>query len=169
MNTPDQPAASSVLQLDEARTLHLLGAQVRFLATSETTDDEFAVLDYLAPAHFPGPPLHWHAHTTEAFYVLEGTVTFIVDGHDNQAGPGAFALVRPGTIHTFANRTDAPARFLSLISPGGFERYFDELADLVAREGNWPPSDPAKLEALVARHDTHDASQAVAAGSRRAP
>lgn len=167
MNTTAQPAESAVIMPDEARTLHVLGAQIRFLATSETTEGEFAMLDYTAPPRFPGPPPHWHAHTSEAFYVLEGVVTFTVEGRRIEAGPGAFALVRPGTVHTFANETDAPARFVGVISPGGFERYFDDLADLVAREGTWPPSDPAKLEAMVARHDTRAADGAAASAYTR--
>jgi hypothetical protein len=33
-----------------------------------------------------------------------------------------------GEAHTLANPTDAPARYLLVITPSGFERYFDRLA-----------------------------------------
>jgi oxalate decarboxylase/phosphoglucose isomerase-like protein (cupin superfamily) len=45
------------------------------------------------------------------------------------AGPGTVVCVPPGVVHTFANRTDAPVRFLDLNTPSGGERYMRELAD----------------------------------------
>jgi hypothetical protein len=62
--------------------------------------------------------------------------------------------VPPGVVHRFSNPTEEPARFLGLIVPGGFEQYWVELAELMANEPTWPPEDPARVLALMARYDT---------------
>jgi mannose-6-phosphate isomerase-like protein (cupin superfamily) len=68
-----------------------------------------------------GPGLHVHEDEDDAFYVLEGELTFTVGGEEVPAGPGTFVLVPPGLRHGFANRTDAPVRFLNLHAPAGFD------------------------------------------------
>jgi hypothetical protein len=57
-------------------------------------------------------------------------------------------------VHRFSNPTVEAARFLGLAVPGGFERYFVELGELMANEPSWPPTDMGQLLALMARHDT---------------
>ena len=71
--------------------------------------------------HRDGPELHVHDAEDDAFYVLEGELTFTVDGEDVVAGPGTFVLVPPGVPHTFANRGDATARFVNVHAPAGFD------------------------------------------------
>ena len=44
----------------------------------------------------------------------------------------------PGTPHTFANPSDRPARMLVLVTPGGFERYFEALIEAVRDAGDLP-------------------------------
>jgi quercetin dioxygenase-like cupin family protein len=156
MTTEPTDRTSVVTQPGDARALRLLGGEIRMLATSEDTGGAFAVLEYTMSPRFQGPNRHTHARTTAAFFVLEGTVTFTLEGRKIEAGPGAFALVPPGTAHTFSNLTDAPARMLELLSPGGFERYFDELAGLLARDPGWPP-DPQKLQVILERYDIQPA------------
>jgi hypothetical protein len=57
--------------------------------------------------------------------------------------------------HAFANRTDGPTRFLLILSPPGHDRYFDELAEILAVEG--PPDSDAIAE-LRRRYDTEQIS-----------
>lgn len=68
-----------------------------------------------------GPPEHAHEFEDDSFYVLEGELTFIVDGEEIVAGPGTFVLVPPGVSDTFANRGDASVRFLNVHAPAGFD------------------------------------------------
>jgi quercetin dioxygenase-like cupin family protein len=70
-----------------------------------------------------GPPLHRHAFD-ETFYVLEGELTFQVDDELVTRGAGELLFVPGGIVHAFANRGDAPARFLIACTPAGFERHF---------------------------------------------
>ena len=68
-----------------------------------------------------GPPLHAHDVEDDAFYVLEGELTFVLDAEEVVAGPGTFVLVPPGDVHTFANRSDRVARFVNIHAPAGFD------------------------------------------------
>jgi quercetin dioxygenase-like cupin family protein len=99
---------------------------------------------------FPGPPPHTHEHMHDMFYVLEGVLTFLVDGRTFEAQPGTFVCAPPGTVHTFSNRSDAPARFLNLATPAGFEGYMRELG--AAFSGGPVPSSAAMAE-IASRYD----------------
>jgi len=79
------------------------------------------------PARWPGPPLHRHDFD-EAFYILEGELTFQLGDALVSRGPGELVFAPRGADHTLANQGDAPARYLLLCTPAGFERYFDALA-----------------------------------------
>jgi quercetin dioxygenase-like cupin family protein len=85
----------------------------------------------LAPG-FHGPPPHRHREMVDCFYVLDGAVTFYVEGEPRDAAAGELVLVEPGTVHTFANTSDAPARMLNLFAPAGLDRYLVELGELTA-------------------------------------
>ena len=83
-----------------------------------------------------GPALHHHDFD-EAFYVLEGELTFQLHDQLRTVGPGEIVFVPRGAPHTFANLSDAPARQLIVCTPAGFERYFARMA--AEREGTDPP------------------------------
>ena len=69
-----------------------------------------------------GPPSHVHEDEDDAFFILEGELTFVVSGEELRAPAGTFVLVPPGTEHTFANGGTAPVRMLNLHAPAGFDR-----------------------------------------------
>jgi quercetin dioxygenase-like cupin family protein len=91
---------------------------------SEQTGGRVAVVELTVPAGWPGPPLHHHDFD-EAFYVLDGALTFQVSEERHTAGPGTLAFAPRGSHHTLANLGAEPARYLLIITPGGFERRFD--------------------------------------------
>jgi hypothetical protein len=66
---------------------------------------------------------------------------------------GGYARVPPGVVHGFSNPTDEPSRFLGLIVPGGFEKYREELAEMMANEPSWPPADMGPVIARMAKYD----------------
>ena len=79
-------------------------------------------------AQCSGPPLHTHDFD-EAFYVLEGELIFQVeeDAHDQgrgRAGPSP----RRNVAHALANHSDAPARYVLVCTPAGFERHWARIA-----------------------------------------
>jgi mannose-6-phosphate isomerase-like protein (cupin superfamily) len=65
--------------------------------------------------------MHEHEDEDDAFYVLDGELTFFVEDEEVAAGPGTFVLVPPGVRHTFANRTDGIVRMLNVHAPAGFD------------------------------------------------
>ena len=136
-------------------TLSFLGVNLAYKVSSADTAGAWALLEYIAPPKFAGPPLHWHKVTSEAFYVLEGTVTFRMDDEVFRGHPGAMVYIPTGVLHTFSNQEDSPARFLTFLSPGGFEEYFKELAAMVQSEPVWPPQDISRLHDLYAKYDNY--------------
>jgi quercetin dioxygenase-like cupin family protein len=107
------------------------------LVRSEHSDVRVSVIESVMPARATGPPLHTHAFD-EAFYVLEGELTYQLDEELSTAAAGELAFARGGVPHTLANRSDRPARFLIVCTPAGFER---EFARRVARRAGVDPPD----------------------------
>jgi mannose-6-phosphate isomerase-like protein (cupin superfamily) len=98
---------------------HRLG-NVEFLArTADTPRFTFAIIEIVA-----GRVLESHTHDGEddAFYILEGEMTFVVEGEDVPAPPGTFVLVPPDVEHGFRNDGDVPVRMLNIHAPAGFDR-----------------------------------------------
>jgi hypothetical protein len=75
------------------------------------------------------------------------------------ATAGATVFVPPRLAHSFANRTDRPAKFVLIMSPPGHDRYFYELAEILATDG---PPDSDKIAELRRRYDTEQISSLVA-------
>ena len=107
---------------------------VELLVKGDDTDGRFGLVEHpIAPRALAGP-MHVHEHEDEYSYVLEGEVGFQVGDDVFTAGPGQLVAKPRGIWHGFWNAKDAPARVLELISPGGFENYFVELAPLLQPE-----------------------------------
>ena len=100
-------------------TGHRVG-NVEFLARSADTPRFNLALIEIQP-HRDGPPKHAHVAEDDAFFILEGELTFGVDDEQVVAGPGTFVLVPPGVEHTFANRGDVVVRMLNVHAPAGFD------------------------------------------------
>jgi quercetin dioxygenase-like cupin family protein len=111
------------------------------LLRSEQTNGTLAVTENTVPAGWPGPPLHHHDFD-ETFYVLEGRLTFQLGEDVGLAKAGMLVHAPRGSHHTLANHTARPARYLLVITPPGFERYFDCLA--AELNGTTPPPEAHK-------------------------
>jgi mannose-6-phosphate isomerase-like protein (cupin superfamily) len=98
---------------------HRVG-NVEFLArTSESPRFNFGLIEFAA-----GRVLEQHVHADEddAFYILEGELTFTFGDEEAVAPPGTFVLVPPGVEHGFRNDGAAPVRMLNIHAPAGFDR-----------------------------------------------
>jgi quercetin dioxygenase-like cupin family protein len=90
-----------------------------------------------------GPEHHVHRGHTDAFYVLEGELTFAVgpEGQRVRVGAGGFAAVPPNVVHTFRNDGSAEARFLNFhAADGGFAAYLRARGD--GADAAWDSFDP---------------------------
>jgi quercetin dioxygenase-like cupin family protein len=112
------------------------GSDKRILLRAEQTDGATSVIESTMPPRAPGPPLHKHDFQ-EAFYVLEGELTIQVGDELHVARQGELAIAPRGVPHTLANQADAPARFLIICTPAGFERQLARRAAVQA--GTDPP------------------------------
>ncbi len=131
----------SVITPQEGESVELGGLGVRYMAVGEG----FSLVEHpIAPLTLAAP-MHVHEHEDEYSYVLEGEVGVQIGDEVHYATAGDLVIKPRGIPHAFWNRTDEPARLLEIISPGGFERYFAELAPLL------PPQVPVRdFEALAA-------------------
>ena len=98
---------------------HRVG-NVEFLARSADTP-RFNLAVITIQPHRDGPGLHAHETEDDAFYILEGELTFTVEGEEIAAGAGTFVLVPPHVQHSFANRADAVVRLINVHAPAGFD------------------------------------------------
>jgi mannose-6-phosphate isomerase-like protein (cupin superfamily) len=121
--------------MEELGHTKLLRSKV--LLRSEQSADQVAVVEGAVPADWEGPSLH-HRDFDEGFYVLEGELTFEVNGQRITAKRGGFAFAPRGSHHALASFGQQDARLLITCTPAGFEPYFDRLARGEAAEP--PPS-----------------------------
>jgi mannose-6-phosphate isomerase-like protein (cupin superfamily) len=110
----------------EVERFDLLGFEVTLFGGG--ADAAFSVQEWHASAGAGGIPIHLHYRTQEAFYVVAGEIGLWLDDRSVVRPRGFYTVVPPGRRHSFWNPGDGPATYLTVISPGGFERYFAELA-----------------------------------------
>lgn len=104
----------------------------KVLLRGEQNDNAVSIVESTMLAGAPGPPLHSHAFD-EAFYVLDGELTFRLADELTTATAGELVFAPRGVPHTVANLTDAPAGYLLVLTPAGFEREFARRAAKEAR------------------------------------
>lgn len=104
-----------------------LGTTYRISLTAEQTGSRIGMFESLDQPGY-GPPRHIHNHEDETFHVQSGEVEFWMDGETRLEGPGSVVFVPRGTEHAFRVVGDLPARMLTIMTPGGFEGFFAEMA-----------------------------------------
>jgi quercetin dioxygenase-like cupin family protein len=134
----------------QGRTIAVVGDVYRFLATGDDTNGKYALFEALVGPG-GGPPPHVHSREEEGFYVLEGEITFTINGERIVATAGTFANVPVGTPHSFKNESTKPARMLISVAPAGLEKMFMEVGVSLA-EGATTALPPARdeIEKLLA-------------------
>jgi mannose-6-phosphate isomerase-like protein (cupin superfamily) len=135
----------------------LRGTQVGFKVESDRAEGASCVEFTAAPGFDTG--LHEHERLEETFYVLAGEFEFRAGEETFLATVGACVFVPPHVPHAFANRGTAPSKLLLIMSPSGHDRYFDELAEILAADG---PPDSEAIAALRTKYDTEQLSSLTA-------
>ncbi len=134
----------------QGRTIAVVGDVYRFRATGDDTNGKYALWEALVPPG-GGPPPHVHSREEEGFYVLEGEITFTINGERVVATAGMFANMPVGTPHSFKNESDKSAKMLISVAPAGLEKMFFEVGVPLA-EGATTALPPTKdeIEKLLA-------------------
>ncbi len=139
---------SSIVPAGAGYLVTARGSVMAFKAVAAQTGGDFSLMERMVPPGGRRPLPHRHVNCSEAFWVLDGRVTFVLDGVEQPGGPDDFLLVPRGAGHTFGNDGDEPARLLVLHAPA-MDAYFAELDALWARA---EPPGPEEERALMARY-----------------
>ena len=126
-----------------------MGSLFERLVAGEDTGGAFDVSLVTQP---PGiaTPLHIHTREAEAFYVLEGTLSYQAGDQLHQLVAGSFIYLPPGIPHAFRITGTRPVRFLGLVAPAGLMRLYDEVG-MPARERRLPGADGLSMEEEIPR------------------
>lgn len=104
------------------------GLGVVWKIDAEETEGRFSVVHHpMAPGALAAP-LHRHHNEDEISYVISGTLGALLGDDVVRAGPGSWVFKPRGQWHTFWNAGDDVCEIVEIISPGGFEEYFREVA-----------------------------------------
>jgi mannose-6-phosphate isomerase-like protein (cupin superfamily) len=133
---------------------------VRFMIDAEETPaGGFSLVEHPMPPRTLAAPLHRHSREDEYSYVLEGRMGALLGDDVVYADAGDLVHKPRNQWHTFWSAGDEPCRILEIISPGGFERFFDELVGAVAAGA----PDPEWMAALDARYGMETDYESIAA------
>ena len=110
----------------EGERVAFSGAEFLITASSDTTGGSFSIIEERNPLD---TPRHVHAHEDELFIVLEGWHVFVVGDREFPSGPGDVVFAPRGLPHEHRRAAPREGRFLTLVSPPGFEGFFRELAE----------------------------------------
>jgi mannose-6-phosphate isomerase-like protein (cupin superfamily) len=122
----------------------------RYLLRSDRADGRFAILEHTIAPRALAAPIHTHRNEDEYSFVLSGRMGAMVGDEVVDAGPGELVVKPRGVPHAFWNATDEETSVLELISPGGFEQYFADLAPILGADG---PPDFAAMGQVQARYE----------------
>jgi len=137
---------AKVVPPGEGKRVMLFAVRFDYKVTAADSGGALAALEVTIPPKTLVKP-HNHSREDEFTVVLSGTVGARVGDRVVEAAAGA-SLVKPrGIPHAMWNAGPEPARVLEVLSPGGLEAYFEELAP--ALRAKIPP---ATYDALAGRY-----------------
>ena len=148
-------ATSSVTRnRGDGRAFWMLGGLYEVRVSSEETGGAQTVIEMLIPPGF-GPPAHKHPGT-ETVYVLEGTLTYHIDGQDHEGKPGSVFHIPAGTTECFEPTGKENLRVLVTYAPGGIENFFAEAGEIAQKHELPPRSNEAPdIERIIAIGQKH--------------
>ncbi len=124
-----------------------LGVHYNTILATDATNGAMSITDSVSPPK-SGPPRHIHHNADETFVLLSGDSEFWLEGEKFTRGPGQTVFVPRGKEHTFRIVSDVPARHLVILTPGGFEGFFAEMAAGQLRI----PEDMAEVNDIAANY-----------------
>jgi mannose-6-phosphate isomerase-like protein (cupin superfamily) len=137
-----------MLARDAGQVLDIGSTCVRLMIRAPQAHAGFSLVEYPIPPRTLIAPVHRHTWEDEFSFVLEGRMAALLGDEIVYANAGELIFKPRRQWHTIWNPADAPCRVLEMISPGGFELFFEELAAAIRR----PHSELAELSDLGARY-----------------
>jgi mannose-6-phosphate isomerase-like protein (cupin superfamily) len=121
---------------------------VRFMTFGDETGERFSLVEHPMGPRALAAPLHRHTREDEYSYVVKGRMGALLGDDVVYAEEGDYVYKPRNQWHTFWNAGDEPCYILEIISPAGFERFFEELVDM----GGVANADPDQLVEMAARY-----------------
>ena len=103
-----------------------------FKADADETDGKYSISEWWLEPNTQGPGAHSHPED-DAFFVLEGTMSFLIGDEWIDCPKGSFVLAPAGSTHDFQNRTTARAGALNISAPGDFEQNMGMIVEWFAK------------------------------------
>src|ERR1700736_4854928 len=144
--TGEAPALT-VVHPGEGQTGDLGSIGVAFKLWGRDTNGALSIVEHPFPVGALVPP-HLHTREDEYSIVTEGEIGFRSGDREVVLGAGGYITKPRNELHTMWNAGKVPARMIEVISPAGFEGFFQELSELIA-DGP-PPLD--KLTVLASSY-----------------
>ena len=145
---------SAMVAPEEGEVVLRGGVGVIRKISAAATGGAFSVVEHpLEPGALAAPP-HTHADVDEYSFVIEGEIGVLMGEETFKAAAGSYVLKVRGVPHTFWNPGPRPARVLEIISPAGFEEYFEELAGILSSTQTGEPPDFARIAEMAGRYGT---------------
>ncbi|MES2855844.1 MAG: cupin domain-containing protein [Bdellovibrionota bacterium] len=119
------------LKPGEGRVYDMGTMQAIFKADGKETGSKYSVSEWWLDPFSKGPGAHSHEED-DLFYVLEGTMSFLIGKKWTHAKKGSFVLAPGGMKHDFENRTSKRAGALNFSVPGDFEKNMPMIVDWFA-------------------------------------
>ncbi|HSU13696.1 cupin domain-containing protein [Longimicrobium sp.] len=116
-------------------TIHIRNFLGEIRVRSEQTGGGLTVVEHTLPPGYIAMPLHTHQREAETTYVLEGTLWVQLGKRVTKLGPGQSIAKPAGVPHTYWNEGTRPARFLDMLTPGGLEPWYEEVATVIPARG----------------------------------
>jgi mannose-6-phosphate isomerase-like protein (cupin superfamily) len=140
--------AATVLGPTDGKAGFLGSIGVRFMIDGADADERFSLVEHPMSPRALAAPLHRHTREDEYSYVIEGRMGALLGDEVVYAETGDLVYKPRNHWHTFWNAGDQPCRILEIISPAGFEGFFEELSDM----GGVANADPEVLTELNERY-----------------
>ena len=144
-----QATTATIVGPNDGKAGFLGSIGVRFMVDGGESGGGFSLVEHPMSPRALAAPLHRHNREDEYSYVLEGRMGALLGDEVVEAGPGDLVFKPRAQWHTFWNAGDEPCRILEIISPAGFEAFFDELVGM----GGAVNADPQALAELSARYE----------------
>ena len=126
-------AKSTSYPAAERKPVNVMGEIITCKVTSGETNGVCSMIEEVTQPQ-GGPPLHIHEREDEILYILEGEYEVQRGASVFNAAKGSWVILPRNIPHGFRNRRDTPSRLLATMTPGGFECFFEEMAELSAGE-----------------------------------
>jgi quercetin dioxygenase-like cupin family protein len=139
---------AGVVRAGEGPVLWAGGDTYTLKASAASTGGALGLIEASIPPG-SGPPPHRHTHEDEAFYLLAGSLEITLEKEVFRAAAGDFVFLPRGMLHGFRNVGLDVARTLVMITPGGFEKFFEEVGAPAQAGVPCPAPDAADLARIV--------------------